>query len=151
MPVLLLLSRPKMFFASQGDTCFDRREIWHGGAQPSKSSTFGILSTNLSTRRDSFWTFYASIGSLCIFNLVAFWEQSLNQVISIFCQWGISPQICDSETTDGSKKVREVQKLLYCGAVLKRPLLTSYKEHKTAQCSPLLSAHRYSITHLPQR
>jgi len=84
MPVLFLLSGPKMGFCPAGVTrCPDKREIWHGGAakfhvyrgknvgiQPPKLSKFRMLARNLYLMEDSFAIFlrnsqhlYASIGS----------------------------------------------------------------------------------------
>ena len=83
MPVLFLLSGPKMGFSPRrGDTLPDKREIWHGGAYQisrlsgqkcgniaPKLSKFRILTRNLYLRGDSFAIFlrnshrlYASIG-----------------------------------------------------------------------------------------
>ena len=69
MPVLFLLSGPKMGFSLRRATlCPDKCEIWHGGAdriyrgryveiQPQKLSKFRILAINFSLRGHSFVLF----------------------------------------------------------------------------------------------
>ena len=81
MPVLHLLSGPKVFFRPTGATyCPDKRDIWpfyrdrNVGIQPSKLSKFRISDINLSFSSDSFAQFlrifhplYASLGRFFIF------------------------------------------------------------------------------------
>jgi len=133
MPVLFLLSGPKMGFSPRrGDTLPDKREIWHGeadrrfhvyrgrnvGIQP-QNSKFLILALNLPLGGHLFPNFYEILRFCTRLQMdikFLLWLLSGYKQISykhfpavgaFYLKFPIAPS---GQTTDRIKKVREVQK-----------------------------------------